>query len=121
MGTFEGCGIGIDDTNSGMVVPPASTFAPTDVDPEQWVKALASVGVTRAVLVVSHGCGFNTFPSRTNLSLSDGRHFTYNYSVANSPWKGGKGVRVAFSPASTWAHGLFLPLCECARGGSAAG
>lgn len=90
MGTFEGCGIGLGETDV-MAVPLASTFAPTDVDPEQWVKALASVGVMRAVLVVSHGCGFNTFPSRTNLTLSDGRHFQYNYSVANSPWKGGKG------------------------------
>eukprot|EP01052_Picozoa_sp_SAG31_P053034 SAG31_NODE_13394_length_872_cov_1.715395_1_plen_130_part_01 len=94
MGTFEGCGIGLslDDSDVGMALPPASAFAPTAVDPEQWVKALASAGVTRAVLVVSHGCGFNTFPSRTNLTLSDGRHFSYNYSVVNSPWKDGKGV-----------------------------
>ena len=74
-----------------MAVPPASTFAPTNVQPEMWVKSLAAVGVTRAVLVVSHGCGFNTFPSRTNLTLADGRKFVYNYSIVNSPWKGGKG------------------------------
>jgi hypothetical protein len=57
---------------SGMALPPASTFAPTDVVPEEWIKALVSAGVKRAVLVVSHGCGFNTFPSRTNLTLADG-------------------------------------------------
>ena len=94
MGTFEGCGIGLaaeEQHTDGMAVPPPSTFAPTDVQPEQWVKALASFGVARAVLVVSHGCGFNTFPSRTNLTLADGRHFAYNYSVASSPWKDGKG------------------------------
>ena len=93
MGTFQACGIGADaaDADAGLALPPASTFAPTNVQPEQWIKALASAGVTRAVLVVSHGCGFNTFPSRTNLTLADGRHFVYNYSVRNSPWKGGQG------------------------------
>ena len=93
MGTFQACGIGADaaDADAGLALPPASTFAPTNVQPEQWIKALASAGVTRAVLVVSHGCGFNTFPSRTNLTLADGRHFIYNYSVRNSPWKGGQG------------------------------
>ena len=35
-----------------MGVPPASTFAPTDVQPEQWIQALVSAGVKRAVLVV---------------------------------------------------------------------
>eukprot|EP01050_Picozoa_sp_SAG11_P047803 SAG11_NODE_25239_length_361_cov_1.377863_1_plen_86_part_10 len=74
MGTFQNCGIGDDGSlaDTGISLPPASTFAPTDVEPEQWVKALVSAGVKRAVLVVSHGCGFNTFPSRTNLTLSDG-------------------------------------------------
>eukprot|EP01052_Picozoa_sp_SAG31_P048114 SAG31_NODE_9923_length_1209_cov_1.507207_2_plen_173_part_00 len=43
---------------------------------------------THGRLVVSHGCGFNTFPSRTAFPEFD---FVYNYSVASSPWKGGKG------------------------------
>ena len=92
MGTFEACGIGADGSvaESGISLPLASTFAPTDVEPEQWINALVSAGVKRAVLVVSHGCGFNTFPSRTNLTLADGRHFVYNYSVAHSPWMDGK-------------------------------
>ena len=56
MGTFQACGIGADaDADVGLALPPASTFAPTNVQPEQWIKALASAGVTRAVLVVSHG------------------------------------------------------------------
>ena len=109
MGTFEACGIGVDgsvDQTSGIKLPPASTFAPTDVEPEQWIKALVSAGVKRAVLVVSHGCGFNTFPSRTNLTLSDGRHFVYNYSIAHSPWMDGKGDIARMFVDACRKHGI---------------
>eukprot|EP00035_Acanthoeca_spectabilis_P038765 m.55999 g.55999 ORF g.55999 m.55999 type:complete len:711 (+) comp9286_c0_seq2:153-2285(+) len=93
MGTFEGCGIGDSwmegpMPTSGISLPPPSTFAPQNVDVESWVKALASFGARRAVLVVSHGCGFNTFPSNTAFPEFD---FVYNYSVKSSPWMGGKG------------------------------
>ena len=41
MGTFEGCGIGFEGNtvagDSRMALPPAATFAPTDVQPEQWI------------------------------------------------------------------------------------
>ena len=69
-------------------VPPPSTFAPTHVDVDSWIKALASFGAARAVLVVSHGCGFNTFPSRTKFPEFQ---FEYNYTVANSGWTTGSG------------------------------
>lgn len=109
MGTFQACGIGADDDTdgaSGISLPSPSTFAPTNVEPEQWVAALVSAGVKRAVLVVSHGCGFNTFPSRTNLTLSDGRHFQYNYSVANSPWMDGKGDIARLFVDACRKHGI---------------
>ena len=63
MGTFEACGIGttvlegvgpvVPPTHDlrGATVPPPSTFAPTTVDVDSWVKALASFGAARAVLV----------------------------------------------------------------------
>ena len=49
MGTFEGCGIGDAWLEGPMVpgaigLPPPETFAPTNVDPDSWVKALASFG-----------------------------------------------------------------------------
>jgi alpha-L-fucosidase len=94
MGTYSGCGIGFGEghsdnqPSSGLDIPPPQTFAPTNVDVDGWVKALASFGAQRAVLVVSHGCGFNTFPSDTAFPEFN---FEYNYSVKNSPWKGGKG------------------------------
>ena len=99
MGTFEACGIGdtvLEGTgplrrphaSRGATVPPPSTFAPTHVDVDSWIKALASFGASRAVLVVSHGCGFNTFPSQTKFPEFG---FEYNYTVANSGWTSGSG------------------------------
>lgn len=64
METFQYCGIGLGGV-SGVQVPPPATFAPTQVDTDGWIAALASFNVSRAVLVVSHGCGYNTFPSAT--------------------------------------------------------
>ena len=84
MGTFEACGIGVDGSLAERIsVPPASTFAPRDVEPEQWIKALASACVKRAVLVVSHGCGFNTvskimnFVLKTRNFVSTTRNFVF--------------------------------------------
>lgn len=94
MGTFQACGIGGQLLEGSQLVdpimplPPASTFAPTDVDVDTWLTALTSFGAKRAVLVVSHGCGFNTFPTRTRFPEFS---FEYNYTVAASPWKAGKG------------------------------
>eukprot|EP00040_Diaphanoeca_grandis_P035276 m.221268 g.221268 ORF g.221268 m.221268 type:complete len:730 (-) comp33344_c0_seq1:30-2219(-) len=98
MGTFHACGIGeqiLEGVRSPsqlhaprIDLPPANAFAPTDVQTDEWVAALASVGVKRAVLVVSHGCGFNTFPSRTAFPEFG---FVYNYTIAQSPWLNGKG------------------------------
>lgn len=111
MGTFQACGIGLEhmegplaaSTSVGLGVPPPETFAPTNVDTEAWVKGLKSVGITRAVLVVSHGCGFNTFPSETKFPEFG---FEYNYSVAQSPWKNGTGDIAAEFVASCRKHGI---------------
>jgi hypothetical protein len=89
MGTFDACGIGMEGVGAaGVTVPPPFTFAPATVDADQWVKTLLSFGVKRAVLVVSHGCGYNTFPSKTKFPEFQ---FEYNYTIANSPWKNGAG------------------------------
>lgn len=101
MGTFEACGIGIE--GNGIAVPPPSTFAPTNVDVEGWLQALKSFGAKHAVLVVSHGCGFNTFPSRTAFPEFD---FVYNYTVASSPWKSGKGDIAAMFVAACQKYGI---------------
>ena len=107
MGTFHACGIGgqlVEGIGSPMVdLPPAQDFAPTEIDTDTWLAALKSFGAKRAVLVVSHGCGFNTFPSKTAFPEFG---FEYNYTIARSPWMGGKGDIAAMFIASCKKYGI---------------
>ena len=55
-------------------------FNPTQLDCEQWVKALKEGGFKMALLTAKHHDGFCLWPTATT-----------EYSVKNSPWKGGQG------------------------------
>ena len=57
-----------------------STFNPEFLDCRQWLRAAKRIGARYAILTTKHHDGFALWPSR----------FT-RYSVAASPWKGGKG------------------------------
>ncbi len=59
---------------------PASAFNPTELDCEQWMRVAKSMGARYAILVCKHHDGFANWPSKHA-----------DYSVAQSPWKGGKG------------------------------
>jgi alpha-L-fucosidase len=80
----------------------ASTFNPTQLDTDQWVESFTAFGVREAVLVAKHSCGFVTWPS--NATMPDGSR--YNYSVASSSWREGKGDVVAAFKASCLQAGL---------------
>ena len=58
----------------------ASAFNPDKLDCEEWVKMVKDVGATYAILTTKHHDGFALWPSKYS-----------TYSVAQTPWKGGKG------------------------------
>ncbi len=57
-----------------------SVFDPTELDADQWVRAIKESGGKMVVLVCKHHDGFSLWPTRYS-----------NHSVASSPWRGGKG------------------------------
>lgn len=75
--------------------PPVSAFNPSALNTDQWVLAAKAMGATYAVLVAKHCSGFSLWPTKAHA-----------YSVANSPYKGGKGDIVAEFMASCRKFGL---------------
>ncbi len=59
---------------------PASVFAPTSLDTEQWVLAAKAMGAKFVVLTARHEQGFCLWPTATT-----------DYSIKSSPYRGGKG------------------------------
>lgn len=59
---------------------PLEVFNPTELDCEQWIRTISEAGAKYAILTVKHHDGFANWPT----AYSD-------YSVANTPWKDGKG------------------------------
>jgi alpha-L-fucosidase len=57
-----------------------SIFNPTELDADQWMRAIKDGGGKMVVLVCKHHDGFNLWPTRYS-----------DHSVAASPWRGGKG------------------------------
>lgn len=59
---------------------PAEQFNPQQLDCEQWISLSAQAGAKYAILVCKHHDGFANWPSKYS-----------DYSVAQTPWKDGKG------------------------------
>jgi alpha-L-fucosidase len=75
----------------------ASIFNPTELDANQWMRAITNFGGKMIVLVCKHHDGFCYWPSRYT-----------DHTVAASPWRDGKGDEVREVADSARAHDVKL-------------
>lgn len=72
-----------------------SVFNPTDLDCRTWMEAAKAMGARFAVLTTRHEEGFCLWPTKTT-----------DYSIAHSPYKGGKGDIVREFVDACHAYGI---------------
>lgn len=78
---------------------PPQRFNPTELNCEQWIRTAKEAGARYAILVTKHHDGFALWPSKYS-----------NYSVANTPWKDGKGDVVREFVCACHKYGLKVGL-----------
>lgn len=82
---------------------PASMFAPTALDVDQWLRTAKAMGARYAVLTARHEGGFCLWPSKTT-----------KYSIASSPYQNGEGDIVRDFVESCRKHGIKVGLYHTA-------
>jgi alpha-L-fucosidase len=78
---------------------PLATIDPASLDTDEWAAAAESFGARYVVLVAKHGGGFCLWPTATT-----------DYSIAGTPWRGGRGDVVGDLAASCRRKGLAFGL-----------
>lgn len=82
----------------GIEMPP-ETFCPDKLDCEQWVLAAKEAGAKYTILTTKHHDGFALWPSKYS-----------RYSVADTPWKDGRGDVVQEYVDACRKHGIKVGL-----------
>lgn len=83
---------------------PLSEINPVELNTDQWVDTAVSMGARYVVFVAKHQGGFCMWQTHTT-----------DYSIRNTPWKGGKGDVLAEISASCRKRGLPLGVYVCPR------
>lgn len=85
------------DLESDDLSTPLSAINPEKLDTDQWARTALSFGAKYIVFVAKHAGGFCMWQTQTT-----------EYSIRNTPWRGGKGDVLADVSASCKKYGLKL-------------
>lgn len=85
------------DREWGTGLEDSALFCPSDLDVQQWARALRDAGFTQVILTAKHHDGFCLWPSRYT-----------DFSVKNIPWRNGQGDVLRDLAQAARAEGLRL-------------
>ena len=92
------------DVESDNLTTPLSAINPKNLDTDQWAQTATNLGAKYVVFVAKHQGGFCMWQTETT-----------DYSIRNTPWRGGHGDVLADVSASCSKHGLKLGVYVCPR------
>jgi alpha-L-fucosidase len=92
------------DVESDNLTTPLSEMDPKDLNTDQWAQTAISLGAKYIVFVAKHQGGFCMWQTETT-----------DYSIRNTPWRGGHGDVLADISASCRKYGLKLGVYVCPR------
>ncbi len=92
------------DAESDNLTTPLSEIDPKKLDTDQWAQTAADLGAKYIVFVAKHQGGFCMWQTQTT-----------DYSIRNTPWRGGKGDVLKDVSASCRKYGLKLGVYVCPR------
>lgn len=92
------------NTESDNLTTPLSEINPSNLNTDQWARTALELGAKYIVFVAKHQGGFCMWQTETT-----------DYSIRNTPWRGGRGDVLADISASCRKHGLKLGVYVCPR------